>query len=81
MQSKALQEVNNESRCLMCGGCVNSLCVIHVWLYPVPCNTDYIYLFRSTLEGCLWFVFSNNFRWSINITSGKQLDATMKDYG
>lgn len=24
-------------------GCVNSLCVIHVWLYPVPCNTDYVY--------------------------------------
>ena len=52
---------------LMCDRCP----VIHVWFYPVPCNTDYVYLFKQTLGGCLWFVFSNNYRRSINITKGK----------
>ena len=52
---------------LMCDRCP----VIHVEFYPVPCNTDYVYLFKQTLGGCLWFMFSNNFRRSINITKGK----------
>lgn len=78
MQSKALQEVNNESWCLMCQFTVCYSCVavsrsMQYWLR--------LQLFRSTLEGCLWFMFSNNFRWPINITSGKQLNVTVKDSG
>ena len=61
---------------LMCGRCP----VIHVWLYPIPCNTDHVYIFRQILGGCLCFMF-NNFRRTINITKGKTTRCDDKDWG